>query len=364
MKKGDIVKYLEQQIPPSLQESYDNSGLQAGSLDDEAGAALLAFDVTEQVIEEAVLHGCNLVISHHPVIFSPLKRITDTTPTGRILTKALMNGITIYSAHTSLDSVWGGVSHKLAEKLGLKGVEVLSPSKEMLMKLVTFVPAEHIEKVREALFAAGAGNIGNYDSCAYYLKGEGSFRGNEESDPFVGRKGELHIEPETRLETILPSYLRNKVVKALTESHPYEEPAYDIYPLLNDWHRAGLGAIGTLADELSEQEFLGLCNSALNPACLRYSSLSGRTIKKVAVCGGAGSSLVNAAVSHGADAMVTGDLKYHQFIEAAGQLLLVDAGHSETEKFSMEIIYDMLIKKFPNFALRFSETDTNPINCY
>jgi len=364
MKNGEIIRFLEQQIPPALQESYDNSGLQAGSYDDEAKAVLLAFDVTEQVIDEAALHGCNLVISHHPVIFSPLKRISDGTSTERIIVKAVRNSITIYSAHTSLDSVYGGVSFRLAEKIGLKDVEVLSPVREKLLKLVTFVPAGHIEKVRDAVFAAGAGHIGNYDSCAYYLSGEGSFRGNEDSDPFTGRRGELHFEAETRFETILPAYLKNAAVKALIESHPYEEPAYDIYPLMNEWQRAGLGAVGNLPDELPEQEFLKLCNTALNPVCLRHNSLSGRMVKRVAVCGGSGSSLVSAAVSRGADAMVTGDIKYHQFFEAKGELLLVDAGHYETEKFAMEIIYDMLIKKFPNFALRFSGTDTNPINCY
>ena len=254
MKTGEIIKFIEHQIPPALQESYDNSGIQTGSYNDEAKAALLAFDITEQVIEEALLHGCNLIISHHPVIFSPLKRITDGTPAERIIAKAVRNGITIYSAHTSLDSVYGGVSFKLAEKLGLSNVEVLSPAREKLIKLVTFVPASHLEQVRDAVFAAGAGHIGNYDSCAYYLSGEGSFRGNEDSHPFTGKRGALHFEPETRFETILPSYLKNAAVKALVDSHPYEEPAYDIYPLMNEWQRAGLGAVGLLSDELPEQE--------------------------------------------------------------------------------------------------------------
>ncbi len=364
MKNGDIIRYLEQQIPPALQESYDNSGIQTGSVNDAAKAALLAFDVTEQIIDEAVHHGCNLVISHHPVIFTPLRRISDATPAERIITKAVRNGITIYSAHTSLDSVYGGVSFRLAEKIGLNDVEVLSPAKDKLLKLVTFVPTAHIEKVRSAVFAAGAGHIGNYDSCAYHLSGEGSFRGNQDSDPFAGKRGELHFEKEIRFETILPSYLRNEVVRALVRSHPYEEPAYDIYPLMNEWTMAGLGAVGVLGEELTGQEFLKLCAKVLNPACLRYSAPPERMIKKVAVCGGSGSSIIAAAVSKGADAFVTGDIKYHSFLEASGSMLLVDAGHYETEKFAMEIIYDMLIKKFPNFALRFSETETNPINCY
>jgi dinuclear metal center YbgI/SA1388 family protein len=364
MKTGDILRYLDRQIPPALQEGYDNSGLQAGNPDDEAVAALVTIDVTEDVVDEAFKHGCNIIISHHPVIFSPLKRVSTGTTAERIVMSALRKGITIYSAHTSLDSVHGGVSFRMAGKLGLKDVEVLSPVRDKLVKLVTFLPHDHLERVRDALFSAGAGHIGNYDRCGFHAEGSGSFRGSEETSPFVGEKGEMHSEPEARFETILPSFLTGQVVKALLTVHPYEEPAFDLYPLLNEWKGAGLGCVGTLEPEMDERSFLELCKKIFSPCCLRHTSLKGSSVKRVALCGGAGFQLFRDAMAAGADAFVTGDVKYHQFAEAAGRLLLVDAGHYETEKYSTEIIYELLIKKFPNFALRFSETNTNPINCY
>jgi dinuclear metal center YbgI/SA1388 family protein len=364
MTTGELCRYLEQQIPPSLQESYDNSGLQTGSYRQTVSSALLTIDVNEAVVAEAAARGCNLIISHHPVIFSPLKRITDTTSSQRALIAAIKNDITIYSAHTNLDSVHGGVSYKMASKLGLVNPVVLAPVSEKLVKLVTFVPSEHLEKVREAIFLAGAGHIGNYDSCGYELQGVGTFRGNENSTPFVGTRGELHSEPETRFETIMPAFLTGKVIKALTEAHPYEEPAFDIYPLLNRWSKAGMGCLGLLETPLDSDEFLRLVKQTFGARHLRYSGHRSQKIQKIALCGGAGISLLQEAIASGADAFVTGDIKYHQFAEAEMELLLVDAGHYETEKFSMEIIYDLIIKKFPNFALRFSETITNPINYY
>jgi hypothetical protein len=252
----------------------------------------------------------------------------------------------------------------MASKLGLIGPEVLAPVGEKLVKLVTFVPHDHLEKVREAVFTAGAGHIGNYDSCGYQLQGEGTFRGNDSTTPFVGTRGKLHREPETRLETIMPSFLTGKIIKALIETHPYEEPAFDIYPLLNEWNRAGLGCTGLLEKPLYVEEFLQLVKQTFGTQYLRYSGHRNQQIRKVALCGGAGVSLLREAASSGADAFVTGDIKYHQFADGERDLLIVDAGHYETEKFSMEIIYDLIIKKFPNFALRFSETITNPINFF
>jgi dinuclear metal center YbgI/SA1388 family protein len=364
MKTGDILKHLDKVIPAALQEKYDNSGLQTGSYATETSSALLSVDVNEEVLEEAVASGCSLVISHHPLIFSPLRKIDDTTAVGRTVMAAVRNGITIWSAHTNLDSVYGGVSFKMAEKLGLKDLQVLSPQKEKLVKLVTFVPGDWLDRVREAVFAAGAGNIGNYDYCGFHASGEGSFRGNDLSNPFTGNKGEIHAEPEVRFETIMPSFLTAGVVRALIAAHPYEEPAYDLYPLLNEWDRAGLGCIGAFENSVTETEFLDLCKKVFSPVCLRHTSLTGSLITKVAMCGGAGASLIDSAISSGAGAFITGDLKYHQFAEAAGEILLVDSGHDETEKFSLEIIYDLIIKKFPNFALRFSKTVTNPIKLY
>ncbi len=364
MTTGELCRYLEQQIPPALQESYDNSGLQTGSYEQTVTSILLTIDVNEEVVAEAVAKGCNLILSHHPLIFSPLKRVTSTNPVQRTLIAAIKNDISIYSAHTNLDSVYGGVSFKMASKLQLVDMAVLAPVSEKLVKLVTFVPNDHIGKVREAIFTAGAGHIGNYDSCSYQIHGEGTFRGVENTTPFAGVRGTVHSEPEIRLETIMPSFITGKVVKALTEAHPYEEPAFDIYPLLNRWSRAGMGCSGSLKIPLDADEFLNLVKQTFTAQIVRYSGHRNKKIKKVAVCGGAGISLLKEAIASGADAFVTGDVKYHQFADAERDILLVDAGHYETEKFSMEIIYDLIIKKFPNFALRFSETITNPINYY
>jgi len=364
MTIGDICRYLDSQVPPALQESYDNSGIQTGSYKNDATSALLTIDVNEEVIAEAVAKGCNLVISHHPLIFSSLKRITDNSPIERALIAAIKKNVTIYSAHTNLDSVYGGVSFMMASKLGLANVEVLSPLKEKLVKLVTFVPESHVDKVKEAVFEAGAGQIGNYDSCGFQSVGEGSFRGNDNSNPFAGTRGELHVAGEIRFETIFPAYKTSEVVLALTTAHPYEEPAYDLIPLLNIWTRAGLGCVGTLEKEIEGEEFLKLVKATFHPPYLRYSGQVKSTIHKVALCGGAGISLMKEAIASGADTFITGDIKYHQFQEAGNNILLIDPGHFETEKYSMEIISDLIIKKFPNFALRFSETITNPINFY
>ncbi len=252
----------------------------------------------------------------------------------------------------------------MASKLGLQNVEILSPVREKLVKLVTFVPDSHLQIVREAVFEAGAGNIGNYDSCSFQSTGEGSFRGNEKSNPFAGTRGKIHTEKETRFETIFPSFKTSGVVKALTSAHPYEEPAFDLVPLLNEWNHSGLGCTGELAIEIEAVRFLDLVKSTFNTPHLRYSGIATGKVRKVAVCGGAGVSLLSDAIAAGADAFVTGDIKYHQFQEAGNDIILIDAGHFETEKYSMEIIYDLIIKKFPNFALRFSETITNPINFY
>lgn len=364
MTTGDICRYLDQQIPQALQESYDNSGIQTGSYGTPVESALLTIDVNEMVIEEAIRERCNLIISHHPLIFSPLRKVTDANPQQRAVILAIKNDITIYSAHTNLDSVYGGVSFKMATKLGLQNIEILAPVGEKLVKLITFVPVSHIEKVRQAVFEAGAGNIGNYDSCSYQSAGEGTFRGNENSNPFAGSRGELHTEKEIRLETVFPSFITSRVIKALIASHPYEEPAYDLVPLLNKWSHAGMGCTGILNNGMEVKTFLDHVKSTFSTPYLRYSGPETGNIRSVALCGGSGVALLRDAIAAGVDAFVTGDIKYHQFQEAGNDILLIDAGHFETEKYSTEIIYDLIIKKFPNFALRFSETITNPINFY
>ena len=364
MKIKEIVLRIEELAPLSFQESYDNAGMQVGDVENEISSVLLTLDVTEEVIDEAINKQAGLIISHHPLIFGGIKKLTGKSLTERIVIKAVKNNIAIYSAHTNLDSAWNGINTQLATQLNLEGISILQHTVGALKKLVTFVPAEHAAKLREALFQAGAGHIGNYDSCSFNIDGQGTFKGNEETNPFVGKKGELHVETETRIETIFPQHLKNKIISTLLKNHPYEEVAFDIYPLENKFEKQGMGAIGNLPIELTEDEFLTLVKTKLHCTYIRHSTKTGKKIKKVAVCGGSGSFLIQEAMAENADALVTGDIKYHQFSEPENRLLLVDAGHFETERHSVEIFYEFLIKKFPTFAFYFSEVNTNPVNYF
>ncbi len=358
----EICSFLDKAIPLSYQASYDNAGLQIFPGDEETGSALLAVDLTEDVLDEAISLGCGLIITHHPLIFFPVKSLTGKSRTERIILSAIKNNISVYSAHTNLDSAPGGVSWKMAEKLSLQNVKVLAPMKNRLLKLVTWVPESHIEKVRDAVFRVGAGVIGNYDRCSFNVRGYGTFRGNEETNPFAGEKGREHHEDEVRFETVLQSHMKRDVLKALLESHPYEEAAYDFFMLDNEFSGAGEGCVGELETEVSEPDFLHKLSEIFGAKGIRYSPLRNRSIKRVAMCGGAGSSLIGDAICSGADIYISGDIRYHDFGNAAGDILLADIGHFESEKYSTEIFYDLIIKKFPTFALRFSERNTNPIN--
>jgi dinuclear metal center YbgI/SA1388 family protein len=362
MKLKELCSFLESEIPLAFQEGYDNSGLQAGNPEMEIIAALLTVDITEEVINEAIKYNCNLVISHHPLIFGNLKKLTGSTSTERILFTCLKNDIAVYSAHTNLDITHHGVSRKMAEKMGLENVTVLVPLEKKLIKLVTYIPETHLDKVRNAIFDAGAGSVGNYDHCGFTVEGTGSFRGNEQTNPYIGKRGEMTYEKEIRFETVFFSHLKEKIIKTLIENHPYEEVAYDLYSLENRNVDAGLGCTGAFSSPLTEDEFLHKVSEVFNAKGIRYSQKSGRKIKKVALCGGSGASFISNAIASESDAYITSDIKYHSYFEAEKKLLLVDTGHFESEKFAVEILKALIIKKFPKFAVRFSETNTNPIN--
>jgi len=316
------------------------------------------------VVNEAIDKNCNLIISHHPVIFSGIKSITGKNEVERIIIKAIKNDLAIYSAHTNLDNVIDGVNGMIAKKLGLSNLEILSPKKEVLRKLVTFCPAEHAGKVRDAIFKAGAGNIGNYDCCSFNMQGEGSFRGLEGSEPFVGKVGEVNFEEEVRIETVFPAFIERSVLQAMLKAHPYEEVAYDIYPLKNSMDHVGAGLIGSVESKVEEIVFLEKIKSIFEIPCIRHTEFTRKVIKKVAICGGSGSFLIRDAISKGAQVFITGDIKYHDFFLADGKLLLADVGHYESEQFTKELLYSILIKKIPNFAIFISEVRTNPINYF
>jgi dinuclear metal center YbgI/SA1388 family protein len=362
MNVRDICHIIEQLSPLSYQESYDNSGLLVGSPDSPVNGILLSIDVTPDVIDDALKQGANLIIAHHPVIFGGIKRLTGSNYTERTVIKAIKNGIAIYCAHTNLDSIWNGVSMQIAKRLELDNLKILSPATDQLVKLTTFVPNKKAEEVRLAMFKAGAGQIGDYDQCSYNIDGKGTFRAASNTNPYVGERGELHIEPEIRIEVIVLKPILSEVIQSMINAHPYEEVAYDIYPLLNSNPRAGLGMVGNLKEPYVELDFLRKVKQIFKADCIRHTALLGKEIKKVAFCGGSGASLLTKAISAKADVFITADMKYHQFFDADGKILVADIGHFESEQFTVEIFYDYLTKKLPNFAIRKSKVKTNPIN--
>jgi dinuclear metal center YbgI/SA1388 family protein len=361
MRIKEILQTIEALAPVPLQEDFDNCGLQVGDMNREATALLLSLDVTESVIDEAISLGCNLIISHHPLAFKPFKSLTGRTYVERCMIKAIRHDIAIYAAHTNLDNVLQGVNFKLAEMLGLQQLRILSPKRGLLLKLVTFVPESHAEYVRNALFNAGAGNIGNYESCSFNLHGEGTFKAGATADPFVGTVGKLHFEKEVRIETVLPRFKQPEVLRALLSVHPYEEPAYDFYPIENEWHQVGSGVVGVLPEAIPEQEFLYLLKDVFNLPTIRHTKLQNRDIHDVALCGGAGAFLIPQAIAYGADAFVTGEAKYNDFYDVDSRLLLAVVGHYESEVCTKEIFFDAITKKFPTFAVHKSAFDSNPV---
>ncbi|QEC51264.1 dinuclear metal center YbgI/SA1388 family protein [Anseongella ginsenosidimutans] len=358
----ELTGFLESLAPLSLQEDYDNAGLITGHPGQEVSKAIISLDCTEAVIEEAVSEGAEMVIAHHPVVFRGLKKLTESTYVERTVLSAIRNNIAIYAIHTNLDHVPGGVNAKICEKLGLRETRILSPKTGMLKKLVTFCPHAQAEALRAGLFEAGAGHIGNYDQCSYNLEGYGTFRAGPGTQPFAGGQGRQHREPETRIETIYPVFLENKLLAALFRLHPYEEPAYDIYPLANTWGQAGAGMIGTLPEEVPLRHFLEEVKGKMRTGCIRYTRPVKETVQRIAVCGGAGGFLLRDAVRVEADVFITADYKYHEFFDADGKIVIADIGHYESEQFTGELLRENISKQFPNFAALLTKVNTNPVN--
>jgi dinuclear metal center YbgI/SA1388 family protein len=364
MEIREVLEYLESKCPLAYQESYDNCGLITGDAKQKIKGALLCLDSTEDVIDEAIKLKCNLVVAHHPILFSPIKKLTGKTYAERVIIKAIKHDICICAMHTNLDNIFEGVNNKIAEKIGLNNLSILSPKTGLLKKLVTFAPVADADKVRAALFAAGAGSIGNYDECSFNAAGVDTFKANRDANPYVGAKGKRHHEPEERIETIYPADKEQTILNALLSAHPYEEVAYDIYALTNSHKRIGSGMLGELAKPMKEIDFLAHLKKTMKLSAIRYTPLLGKTVKKVAVCGGSGSFLLPDAIARKADMLVTADFKYHQFFDADNKIVIADIGHYESEQFTPEIIYALLKEKFNTFALQFSKTKTNPVNYY
>jgi dinuclear metal center YbgI/SA1388 family protein len=361
MKIGEIVSFLESLAHPSLQEHYDNAGLLTGDADWECKGIICSLDAIEEVVNEAIEKKCNLIVAHHPIIFGGLKKINGKNYVERTVIRAIKNDIAIYAIHTNLDNVIDGVNGRMAEMLGLKNVFILSPKQDTLKKLFTFVPVDKAEAVRNAIFAAGGGQIANYSECSFNVEGEGTFKAGQGTNPYVGDIGKRHTEKELKIEVILPAYLESKIVSAMKAVHPYEEVAFDVVDLSNMNSRVGSGVIGELAEPMEEKKFLTRLKEVFRLQVVRHTSVSGKTIKKVALCGGAGSFLTSKALSAGADAYVTADMKYHEFFDANGRMLIADIGHYESEQFTINLLQEILEQKFPTFAVLKTDVETNPV---
>ncbi|MFH1160611.1 MAG: Nif3-like dinuclear metal center hexameric protein [bacterium] len=360
----NIILVLETFAPLQYQEEWDNSGLIIGSPAQEITGIMVSLDTTPEVLDEAIRNHCNLIVSHHPLIFHGLKKITPALPCYPLIRRVVQNDIAVYAMHTSLDNLLEGLNSFLAKKIGLQKVALLTHKSGYLKKLVVFCPTDHAEKVRNALFEAGAGHIGDYDCCSYNVSGQGTFRASEKSNPFVGAKNVIHFEDEIRIEVIFPSFIEHNLVEALLKNHPYEEVAYDLYPLTNKIHGIGAGVIGHLPEPMDETRFIQLIKPLFRMETLRHSATLGKKIRKVAISTGAGAFLIHDAIRKGADTFLTADLKYHSFQEVEGMLLLIDIGHYESEHFMKELISGLLIEKFPNFAILISESETNPVKYF
>jgi len=364
MQIKDVIQYMEELAPLAYAESYDNVGLLVGNKNTKLTGIIITHDTLEEVVDEAIAKKCNLIVSFHPIVFSGIKKFNGQDYVNRVIVKAIKNDIAIYATHTALDNVQNGVNSTICDRLNLINRKTLIQKSDFIYKLTTYVPNANAEKLREALFIAGAGNIGNYDNCSFNISGEGTYRGNENSNPQIGVKGEFHTENETQVNVTFEKHLESKILKTLFTNHPYEEVAYEVTKLTNTHQNIGLGMTGELATPMNEDDFLAYLKKEMNTSCVRHSNLAGKKIRKVAVLGGSGSSAIKNAKASGADAYITSDLKYHDFYQAENSILLCDIGHYESEQYTKTLLYEFFSKKIPNFAIVLSGINTNPVNYF
>ncbi len=360
-KIKEIISYLDQYAPRAYQESYDNSGLLVGDSSTEVQRVLISLDVTEEVVEDAIRQKCNLIVAHHPIIFRGLKKLTGGNTAEKSIIKAIKNDIAIYAIHTNLDNVHTGVNKRICDRIGLENTRILAPKKDTLNKLTTFIPSKNTKEVMQAVFDAGGGMLGDYSNCSFRVTGTGTFLPNEKANPHIGKSGELEEVVEDRVEVIFPSHLSGNIIHALKTAHPYEEVAYYLHELVNANLEVGSGMIGTLPTPMSETEFVNHLKKSMDLSIVKHTHFIGKTIKKVAVCGGAGSFLLHKAKSAGAQVFVSADFKYHEYFDAEGEILITDIGHYESEIFTKDLLNEILKKKFPNIALHLTMVNTNPI---
>ncbi|WP_350291217.1 Nif3-like dinuclear metal center hexameric protein [uncultured Croceitalea sp.] len=364
MTVNDIAQVLEELSPLHYAEDFDNVGLLVGNPTQKVTGVIVTLDTLENVLDEAITKKCNLIVSFHPIIFQGLKKITGKTYVERVVMKAISNNIAIYSMHTALDNTNLGVNSKICDVLEIENPKILIPKKATIKKLTTYVPKSSLENLKDALFTAGGGTIGNYSNCSFSTEGVGTFRANKKANPVVGKIGETHLEEEIQLNVTYLTKNESKILAALFKSHPYEEVAYEIVSLDNSNQNMGMGMIGELKVAMNEEAFFNHIKNKMNAKGIRHSSFLGKKIKKVAVLGGSGAFAISAAKAAGADIFITSDVKYHQFYEAENSIIIADIGHFETEQFTKNLLVDFLTKKIPNFAVTLSESITNPIKYF
>ncbi|WP_115462100.1 Nif3-like dinuclear metal center hexameric protein [Winogradskyella aurantiaca] len=369
MQIREVIQILEELAPLKYAEDFDNVGLLVGDKEAEVKGVLVTLDTIEAVVDEAVEAGCNLIVSFHPIIFKGLKSLTGGNYVERTVVKAIKNDIAIFAIHTALDNSFKGVNDIICNKLGLLNKQILIPQKNSIKKLLTYVPESSANHLREALFSAGAGGIGNYDDCSFNYKGVGTFKGNKDSNPVLGERGKVQEEPEIAISVTFTKHLESKVLKAMFKAHPYEEVAYEIITLDNSHQHIGMGMIGNLTEAMNEKGFLEFVKNTMNCGVVRHSQLLKKSVSRVAVLGGSGSFAIEAAIAQGADVFISSDFKYHDFFRAEGKIVIADIGHYESEQFTKSFLTDYLSKKITNFAPALSEgkiilskTNTNPVN--
>jgi dinuclear metal center YbgI/SA1388 family protein len=362
MQIQDITRFLEAKFPLQLQESYDNSGLIYGRAEQEVTGVLISLDVTEAIVEEALSNQCNLIIAHHPVVFKGIKRLNGKTLVERVLERCIQNGIALYAIHTNLDNHIEGVNYKIAQKLGLTDCRILRPMAAQLFKLEVYVPQEDFEGLDAAILAAGAGQIGNYQDCHFRTLGTGTFRPNEKAEPHIGSAGQRESVQELKMEYVVEASVVSAVLSAMKKAHPYEEVAYQLMATQNQHQARGAGFVGQLPAPVEPMAFLKMVKEQFNCGAIRYTNLLPKHIQTVALCGGAGSFLLPDAIGAKADIFITGDFKYHEFFDAEDRIVIADIGHYESEQFTSELLAEQLTEKFPNFAVRLTKLNTNPVN--
>jgi len=363
MKIKDVISHLELLAPRHYAEDFDNTGLLTGDKNTALSGILVTLDCLENVVDEAIENNCNLIVSFHPIIFSGLKHLQPNDYVRKAVVKAIKNDIAIYATHTALDVTKGGVSYRMAQEMGLHNVKTLLPKSQLIKKLVTYIPTSSFEKVKEALFNAGAGSLGNYSDCSFSISGSGTFKGDKNSNPKMGEKLKRENVEEKMLSITFLPHLEGAIKAALIHSHPYEEVSFEISTLENSYQNIGMGTIGELPESLSVEDFLQKTKTVFKTGVVRSSLSRKRNIKKVALLGGSGAFAIQTAIQSGADAYITADLKYHDFFQGQ-DILLCDVGHYESEQFTKNLLHEYLTEKFSSFAVLCAQARTNPVNYF